>query len=148
MSPEGIDNADSINHHDQMAGAVDYLHKVHVAIAQAGVATTLANLIMLRVSQINGCAFCVKMHTEDARKTRETNERLDRLVVFRHVDDFDPAEKAALCWAESLTELNQLTDYPALRSEMRQHFSEKTISAITLLVGMINLWNRVGVSNH
>ncbi len=143
-----MNSEDSINHHAQMAGAVDYLNKVHIEIAHTGVEAALANLIMLRVSQINGCAFCVKMHTEDARKAFETNERLDHLIVFRLVDDFDAAEKAALSWAESLTVLDHQTNYHALREEMRQHFSEQIISAITLLVGMINLWNRVGVSNH
>lgn len=143
-----MENRNAINHHSNMSDAVGYLQKVHIEIAKAGLENKLAHLIMLRVSQMNECAFCVKMHSEDARKEGESNERLDRLVVFNHVDDFDEAEKAALNWAEALTRLDSGTDYSSLRSGMREHFSEKTISAITLVTGMINLWNRVGVSNH
>ena len=97
---------------------------------------------------MNGCAFCVEMHAQDARNSGEQSKRLDHVVIFDHVDDFTAAEKAALSWAEALTNLEKYNDYQAMRDELRRYYSEQTISAITLVVGMINLWNRIGVSNH
>ena len=78
----------------------------------------------------------------------EIQERLQRLTVWRHVDDYTPAEKAAFAWTEALTSLQVDTNYEALRGELRRHFDDAEISAITAAVAMINLWNRVQVSNH
>ena len=108
----------------------------------------LVHLIHLRASQINGCAFCVKMHTKEARDDGETDKRLDYLVVWRHVNEFTAAEKAALAWVEALTVLDEKTDYAPLRAELKKHFSEAQISAMTTIIGMINLWNRFQVSKH
>ncbi len=88
------------------------------------------------------------MHTQEALDAGETQERLQRLTVWRHVDDYSPAEKAAFAWTEALTSLNVDTNYEALRSELRRHFEDAEISAITAAIAMINLWNRVQVSNH
>jgi AhpD family alkylhydroperoxidase len=118
------------------------------AVAGSGLDKTLKHLIKLRASQINGCAFCVKMHVKEARADGETNDRLDRLVVWRHVSDFTVAEKAALAWTEALTQLDPHADLAPLRGQLREHFSDAEASAITSAVGMINLWNRLQVSNH
>ena len=96
----------------------------------------------------NVCGFCVKMHTREARQDGETNDRLDRLVVWAHVSDFSEAEKAALAWTEALTLLDPKTDYASLRSRLRQSFSDEEIGALTATIGMINLWNRIQVSAH
>jgi len=122
--------------------------RVEGAITQHGQDALLRHLVKLRASQMNGCAFCVKMHTAEARQDGETNERLDRVVVWRHVDDFTPAEKVALAWTEALTELKQDTDYGALRSQLREHFTDGEIAGLTATIAMINLWNRIQVSNH
>jgi AhpD family alkylhydroperoxidase len=118
------------------------------AVAGSGLDKTLKHLIKLRASQINGCAFCVKMHVKEARADGETNDRLDRLVVWRHVTDFTVAEKAALAWTEALTQLDSHADLAPLRGQLREHFSDAEASAITSAVAMINLWNRLQVSNH
>ena len=118
------------------------------AVAAAGIEPTLFHLVKLRASQINQCAFCVKMHTKEARHDGETNDRLDRLVVWRHVSDFTPREKAAFAWTEALTELSPRTDYAPLRAELRAHFTDAEASALTAAIGMINLWNRLQVSGH
>ena len=117
-------------------------------ISGQGIEPKLKHLVVMRASQINGCAYCVKMHTHEARRDGETNERLDRLIVWEHVDDFDAREKAAFGWTEALTYLAKGTDYGAHRERLRLHFSEKEIAALTALIGMINLWNRLQVSNH
>ena len=142
----------------QNANAVDYrkngpdlfaaMEGVEEVIARRGIEPSLHHLILLRASQINKCAFCVKMHTRDARKDGETENRLDRLIVWRHVDDFTPREKAAFAWTEALTELKPDADLSALRDELHEHFSDAEITTLTAMVAMINLWNRIQVSNH
>lgn len=137
-----------INHYKTIPDVIDALLKVHTAIDTHGLDRKLHHLVLLRASQINGCGFCVKMHTKEARDDGESNERLDRLVVWRHVDDFSPGERAALAWTEALTNLNEATDYAPLRAALREHFRENEISALTANIGMINLWNRLQVSGH
>lgn len=119
-----------------------------IAVRAAGVPAGLKHLIYLRVSQLNDCAYCVKMHSHEARADGETNERLDRLVVWRHVDDFTAAEKAALAWAEALTRLPAPEGFAPLRAALREHWTEEQASALTACVAQINLWNRLGVSGH
>lgn len=121
---------------------------VQAAIDAAGLPRLLHHLVVLRASQINGCAFCVKMHTREARADGETDERLDRLVVWRHVDDYTPREKAALAWTEALTRLDGQDDLAELRAGLREHFSEAEVAALGADIAMINLWNRIAISNH
>jgi AhpD family alkylhydroperoxidase len=124
------------------------LLKVREAIGGHGLDAKLHHLVHLRASQINGCAFCVKMHLREAREDGETNDRLDRLVVWAHVNDFSEAEKAALAWTEALTVLDHKTDYVSLRGRLRASFTDEEIGALTATIGMINLWNRIQVSAH
>lgn len=124
------------------------LLKVNKAVGGHGLDKKLHHLVHLRASQINGCGFCVKMHTREARQDGESNDRLDRLVVWAHVSDFSEAEKAALAWTEALTELHPKTDYASLRGRLRASFSDEQIGALTATIGMINLWNRIQVSAH
>ncbi|MEM1049358.1 MAG: carboxymuconolactone decarboxylase family protein [Pseudomonadota bacterium] len=122
------------------------MSRVHGAIGRYGFDRMLEHLVFLRVSQINKCSYCVKMHTEEARADGETNERLDRLIVWRHVEEFSDRERAAFAWAEALTELDRRTDIAALRETVRAQFSETELGVLTSLVAMINLWNRVQIS--
>src|SRR5690606_21654404 len=101
-----------------------------------------------RASQINGCAHCVKMHTHDARKDGETSERLDRLVVWQHVDDYTPREKAALAFTEAMTRLDDQSVLPGLRAALREHFSEQEVAALGADIAMISLSNRISLSNQ
>lgn len=137
-----------VNHYKNVPNVFVALEKVHVAIDEHGLDRMLHHLVQLRASQLNGCAYCVKMHTKEARDDGETNERLDRLVVWDHVSDFLAKERAALAWTEALTQIERNTDYGALRAELRAHFSDAEISALTTTVAMINLWNRIQVSAH
>lgn len=119
-----------------------------MAVRAAGIPSGLKHLIYLRVSQLNDCAYCVKMHSQEARHDGETSERLDRLVVWRHVDDFTAAEKAALAWAEALTQLPEPEGFADLRAGLREHWTVQQCSALTVAIAQINLWNRLGVSGH
>ena len=118
------------------------------AAVGAGVDAHLVHLVKLRASQLNQCAFCVKMHSKEARDDGETNERLDRLTVWSHVSDFTAREKAALAWTEALTQLPTHTELGPLRAALREHFSDVEASALTSVIAMINMWNRLGVSVH
>jgi AhpD family alkylhydroperoxidase len=113
-----------------------------------GIDPKLRHLVKLRASQINGCAFCVKMHLAEARQDGETQDRLDRVVVWEHVDEFDAREKAALAWTEALTYLDRGVDLEPLKQRLKQHFSDPEIAALTACVALINLWNRLMVATH
>lgn len=134
-----------VEHGAKILGALEVVEGV---IAKGEIPAGLRHLVKLRASQINKCAFCVEMHTREARRDGETNGRLDHLIVWRHVNDFTAPEKAAFAWTEALTELNEELDLGALRAELRAHYSDSEISTLTGVIAMINLWNRIGISNH
>ncbi|MGE0753420.1 MAG: carboxymuconolactone decarboxylase family protein [Variibacter sp.] len=108
----------------------------------------LFHLVLLRASQINGCSSCVTMHTKEAKEDGEAEERLERLIVWRHVSDFDAREKAAFAWTEALTELDPKEDLGSLRARLRAYFKDKEIGALTAAIALINFWNRVQISRH
>lgn len=143
-----MSNETGLNYPRLMPAVYSALEAVHGQINVHGLPRPLHHLIQLRASQLNNCAFCVKMHTREARQDGESNERLDHLAVWSHVCDFTPAEKAALAWTEALTLVERGTDYHALRRQLREHFADEEIAALTAEVAMINLWNRINISNH
>lgn len=140
--------ANPINHYQHSADIVSNWQKVEQCIAASDIDPGLHHLILLRASQINQCGFCVEMHSRDARKVGETSERLDHLIVWEHVSDFTDKEKAAFAWTEALTELHKHVDMAPLREQLRVHFSDPQISTLTSMICMINLWNRLQISNH
>ena len=138
----------AVQYQREIPEVLQALGQVHPVIDEYGLERSIHHLMLLRASQINGCAHCVKMHVKEAREDGETSERLDRLIVWRHVNDFSDREKAALAWAEALTVLDAHTDLGELRGRLREHFSEQEIGALTATAAMINLWNRIQVSKH
>ncbi len=106
----------------------------------------LRAVIELRVSQINGCAYCVDLHSTEARKAGETSQRLDCLIVWREVPFFDEAEKAALAWAEAITTISDNGAPEPLYMALSDHFSEQQIVDLTLIVAQMNAWNRLAIS--
>ncbi|WP_285961318.1 carboxymuconolactone decarboxylase family protein [Pseudomonas tohonis] len=138
----------AVRYEQEIPQVLAVLGSVHAELDKLGLPRALVHLVHLRASQLNGCAFCVRMHTREAREGGETSERLDRLVVWRHSGDFNAAEKAALAWTEALTRIDDERDYADLRQALREHFDETQISALTTQVAMINLWNRIQVSKH
>ncbi|MCE1114587.1 MULTISPECIES: carboxymuconolactone decarboxylase family protein [Pseudomonas] len=115
------------------------------ALIQSGLEHSLLELIRLRASQINGCAYCVNLHANDARKAGETEARLQTLSVWRETRYFTPRERAALAWVESLT---RLPEHGAPQDEylaLQEHFEPKEVANLTLAIATINAWNRFGV---
>ena len=105
----------------------------------------LLHLVKLRASQINGCAFCIHMHATDARKAGETEMRLYMLNAWRESSLYSARERAALAWTEALTLLSETGAPDADYELLAQHFSEGEQVYLTILVGSINLWNRLQV---
>ena len=137
-----------VNLMEHGVGVFPHLQNVEKWIAAAKLDQDFAHLLKLRASQINGCTYCVRMHSADARKGGESNQRLDELAVWRHSNAFSDAEKTALAWFEALTKLSADTDFGRLRAELRVHYDDEEIAAFTIVAGMINLWNRIQISNH
>ena len=106
----------------------------------------LRAIIELRISQINGCAYCVDLHTKEARQAGETVQRLDCLTVWREVPFFDGAEKAALSWAEAVTTIATSGAPEHLYNALFDHFSATQIVDLTLIVAQMNAWNRLAIS--
>ena len=107
---------------------------------------TIIDLVKVRASQLNGCLFCLDLHTKEARLHGERELRLHHLTLWRESELFSPRERAALEWAELLTHPDALgaedEDYEALSDE----FTEKEIADLTLVISSINAWNRLGVA--
>ncbi len=106
----------------------------------------LLDLVKIRASQLNGCAFCVRLHSREAREQGETNERLDMVAVWREAHCFGRAERAALAWCEALTLLPSSGAPDELFEELRRHFTDEQIVALTLAIVAINGWNRLNVA--
>lgn len=106
---------------------------------------TLRHLIDVRVSQINGCAYCLNMHTEEARAAGETQQRLDIVAGWDETSLFTDAEKAVLAWAETLTRVGEKRAPQDLYDALAEHYDEQEIVAITLAIAVMNTWNRMVV---
>ncbi len=115
-------------------------------IGKSGIEKSLAELVRLRASQINGCAYCVDMHVADARKGGETERRLATVVVWRETPFFTDRERAALEWTEALTLVARDHVPDAVWEAVRPHFSDEEIVDLTLLVNAINTWNRFAIA--
>jgi AhpD family alkylhydroperoxidase len=115
-------------------------------VTQSGLEPGLLDLVKIRASQLNGCAYCVDMHTKDARARGEGEQRLYALPVWHETPFFTDRERAALAWTEAITLLagHQVTD--ELYHAGRQHFSEKQLVDLTMAIIAINGWNRLSVA--
>jgi AhpD family alkylhydroperoxidase len=114
-------------------------------LARCGLEKGLLELIKIRVSQINGCAFCLDMHTKDARALGETEQRIYMLGAWRETPFYTDRERAALAWAEALTHIGDGVSDAAF-AELSQQFTEKEVVDLTWAVVSINGWNRVAIS--
>jgi AhpD family alkylhydroperoxidase len=118
---------------------------LEAALGQTGLENSLLELVRLRASQLNGCAYCVNMHANDARKAGETEARLQTLSVCKETTFFTPREQAALAWTESMTLLTHHQAHQAEYENLLEHFSEAEVVNLTLAIATINAWNRFGV---
>jgi AhpD family alkylhydroperoxidase len=128
--------------------ALQHLLKLAEATKKIGVSPTTADLIHLRVAQINGCSYCVDMHARDLKKAGETDERLFALAAWREAPYFTEAERAALALAEAATRLSDRPDPvpDEVWEEAARHYDEPTLSALIIEIALINFWNRLTVT--
>ena len=118
----------------------------HTALKRSGFDVQLMNLVFQRVSQINGCAYCVDSHGRELRAAGETPERLDGLAAWDESPYFTEKEKAALAWAESVTHIATTRAPDDVYARMRAHFSEVDATQLTFAIALMNALNRVAVS--
>lgn len=122
------------------------LRALNDAAREAGLELSLIHLVKLRVSQINGCAFCQHMHANEARHDGERQSRLDVLAGWREAPGFTPRERAALAWAEALTLLARVDISDAIYAEVSREFPLEQLANLTAVVVEINGWNRIAVA--
>jgi AhpD family alkylhydroperoxidase len=116
------------------------------AAVEAGLEKDLLELVKLRASQMNGCAFCVQFHLNEARRLAIPTEKLDLVIVWREAGVFSEREAAALAWTETLTGLMTAGVPDAAYAAVSAHFSETELAFLTAAVGTINVWNRIAVA--
>jgi AhpD family alkylhydroperoxidase len=116
------------------------------AVKSTTLETPLVDLVFQRVSQINGCAYCVDLHWRDLIAAGETPQRVNSLLTWREVDFFSERERAALHWAERVTSLGNGHPTDADYAPVREHFSDEEIAALTMAIATMNAWNRLAIS--
>jgi AhpD family alkylhydroperoxidase len=117
-------------------------------IGRSGLEPALVELVKIRASQINGCAFCLDMHSKDARRQGETEQRLYLLNAWRETPYYSDRERAALAWTECLTRLATDGAPDAVYQTLEAAFTPVEIADLTALIGISNLWNRIAVGLH
>jgi AhpD family alkylhydroperoxidase len=134
-----------INFYTASPDALKAMIALETAVSKLGLEKPLLELVKLRSSQINGCAFCIDMHTADARKDGETERRLYAVTAWREAPFFTPRERAALAWTEALTRLSDTHAPDADYELLNQHFTPKEMVDLTVAINTINGWNRLAV---
>lgn len=119
---------------------------VEGCIASCGLESSLLHLLKLRASQINGCAYCIDMHSKDARAAGESEQRLYGLDAWRETPYYSERERAALEWVEAITLVTQGHVADAVYERIRTHFTEAEIANLTVLAAQINAWNRLAIA--
>jgi AhpD family alkylhydroperoxidase len=117
-------------------------------LASSSLPATIRELVKLRVSQINGCAFCVDMHAHDLKAAGETDERLFSVVTWREAPFFTEPERAALALAEEATRLGPEGVSDRAWNEAKDYFDEPTLAALVVAIATINAWNRLAVTSR
>ena len=128
------------------SGALRAMYGLEKYLAESRVEKPLRELIKLRASQINGCAYCIDMHWKDARAAGESEQRLYGLAAWREAPYYSERERAALAWTEELTLIAEHHVSDELYEQTRRQFSEQELVDLTLAVGTINAWNRIAIS--
>ena len=124
-----------------MMSVGEYVH-------HSGLELSLLDLVLIRASQINHCAYCLDMHTKDARVSGETEQRIYALSAWAETPFFSEREQAALAWTEAVTLLTEGFVPDAVYEQARQHFSDDELISLTMAVVSINSWNRLNVSTR
>lgn len=126
---------------DAMAGMME----IEKYLGECGLEKSLIELVKMRASQINGCAFCLDMHSKEARKEGETEQRLYLLNAWKESSLYTERECAALAWTEALTKISDNHAPDDVFDLVRSVFSDEELTNLTLLIGQINTWNRFAI---
>lgn len=118
------------------------------AVEDSGLEASLLHLIKLRASQINGCSFCVDMHSKEALRDGDTLQRVILVSAWKESPLYSERERAAFAWTEAVTRIADGGVSDELYAKTLKHFSEEELTKLTVAVGMINIWNRLSVSFH
>lgn len=134
-----------LNYSEVAPEALKAMHGLEKYVHGSGLERSLYELVKIRASQINGCAYCIDMHTKDARKAGETEQRLYALSAWRETPFYSPRERAALAWTESLTLISENEVPDSIYESVREQFDEKEIVALSMAIVAINGWNRLAI---
>lgn len=135
-----------IDHRKVSPGAIKAMFGLEQYLRSSGLAENLLNLVNLRVSQLNGCAYCIDMHSKDLRAAGETEQRLYLLDAWRESPFYTERERAALAWAESVTQVADDHVPDEVYEHTRSQFTEEELVNLTLAVVTINSWNRLNIA--
>jgi AhpD family alkylhydroperoxidase len=135
-----------MNYYQAAPDTIKALVALEEQIQASGLEKSLIELVKTRASQINGCAFCINMHTQDARKQGETEQRLYLLNAWHESPLYTDRERAALAWTEALTLIAETHAPDNLYEDVRAHFSEAETVNLTMLIAAINAWNRLAIA--
>lgn len=124
------------------------LMRLEQAVHASEIPTPTRELIKLRASQINGCAYCLDMHYKDARAGGETEERLYMVAAWREATVYTPAERAALALTEAITLIADGHVPAEVEAEARRHYDDADYAALVFTIIAINSWNRLAIANH
>src|SRR5690348_1970240 len=127
-------------------GVMQAMQALETAAQKGGLEPALVELVKIRASQINGCAFCLHMHTRDARAKGETEQRIYLLDAWRESPLFSDRERAALAWTEAVTLVSQTHVPDAIYEQAKAQFCDEELVKLTLLIAAINAWNRFAIS--
>jgi AhpD family alkylhydroperoxidase len=131
LAPEGFEKLKALEHYLNTGSGLD---------------TPLRELVRLKVSTMNGCEFCLRLHTSELQKVNETAERIAGVAEWRSSDAYTQRERAALAWAEAVTNIQDGHAPDAVYDEVRAHFSDVEVANLTLMIATINAWNRISIS--
>ena len=135
-----------MNYYQAAPDTIKALVALETQIQSSGLDKSLIELVKTRASQINGCAYCINMHTQDARKQGETEQRLYLLNAWHESPLYTDRERAALAWTDALTLIAETHAPDDLYEDVRAHFSEPETVNLTMLIGAINAWNRLAIA--
>jgi AhpD family alkylhydroperoxidase len=135
-----------MNFYQAAPETIKALSALETLLQGSGLEQSLIELVKTRASQINGCAFCINMHTQDARKHGETEQRLYLLNAWHEAPVYTDRERAALAWTEAVTLISETRAPNDIYDEVRKHFSETETVNLTMLIGTINMWNRLAIA--
>lgn len=136
---------DRLDYYKTDPAAIKGMLQLEKYVVGSGLETSLYELVKLRASQINGCAYCIDMHSKDARKAGETEQRLYALSAWRETSFYSERERAALAWTEAMTLVSENVISDSLYASVAKQFNEKEHLALTMAIVAINGWNRLAI---